>query len=108
MLKFHCHTCEESFNISFENLYNKESICCQNCGHYVPTDVVKSLRDFSTAYMDAVDSLYNAGEYKKCWSLSIAGSDTLVPKKKEKLSNFLDNLDNNKNVSYWKHRSKKD
>lgn len=102
MLKFHCHSCGEKFHISFENLYNKIGIQCQNCNHQLPPEAVKSLRDFSEAYMDTIDTLYKTGKYQKCWSISIVGTDKAIPEEVHQYS-FL-----NRSVetTHWEHRRK--
>ncbi|WP_242266310.1 MULTISPECIES: hypothetical protein [unclassified Bacillus cereus group] len=102
MLKFHCHSCGEDFQIAFENLYNKVAIQCQNCNHPLPPDAVKSLRDFSEAYMDTIDTLYKTGEYQECWSISIVGSDKAIPEEVHRY-NFTSAVDKE---SHWKHRRK--
>ncbi|MED2041436.1 hypothetical protein P4V58_30830 [Bacillus wiedmannii] len=102
MLKFHCHSCGEKFQIAFENLYNKIAVQCQNCSQPLPADAVKSLRDFSEAYMDTIDTLYKTGEPEECWSISIVGTEQAIPEKVHKFS-FISTVDKE---SHWKHRRK--
>ncbi|EEL27617.1 hypothetical protein ORM80_00720 [Bacillus cereus] len=103
MFKFHCHSCDETFHIAFENLYNKIAIQCQNCGQALPSEAVKSLRDLSEAYMDTIDTLHSTGKYQECWSLSIVGTEAVIPEKVSKYGNFLTSENDQ---SYWKHRRK--
>lgn len=102
MLKFHCHSCGEKFQIAFENLYNKIAIQCQNCSQPLPADAIKSLRDFSEAYMDAIDTLHKTGKYQKCWGISVVGTEKAIPEEVHQYS-FLNRSDEE---THWKHRRK--
>lgn len=103
MFTFHCNTCEEKFNIYFENLYDKDTISCQNCGNQIPDEAIKSLKTFSNAYMDTIDTLYNSGTAKSSWSLSVNENNKIIPSKPGEYEDMF-NPKRNKE-SYWQHRN---
>lgn len=104
MLKFHCDRCKESFNIAIENLYNKESIVCNNCGFSLPDEAVSALKEMSIKYMDAIDVLKKTGEHEQCWSISMVGEERLVPPPTQEFEKFNFDYRETKKQSYWKHR----
>lgn len=104
MFVFHCHRCEESFRVKLHNLYNKESLSCNNCGIKFPDDALNSLRVLSESYMDSIDVLKRTGEHKNCWSISIAEDKELIPSSVGQYEHLWDN-DENKVKSYWSHRN---
>lgn len=106
MLNFHCHSCNETFRIAFENLHDKEKIQCQNCGHTIPSEAVEALKRFSEAYMDAVDALKRTGEYQRCWSISVVERSEPVPEPVKQYDHIVWGASERKQESYWPHRRK--
>ncbi|AMA72744.1 hypothetical protein ACH33_07685 [Aneurinibacillus sp. XH2] len=106
MMKFHCHRCEETFRIEFQNLYNKVFIQCPNCALEFPPDAVKALRQFSEAYMDTVDILKKTGSFKECWSISLEGNSTPLPGPINEFEHVSFGYEKEKEQSYWQHRRK--
>ncbi|MEX0974631.1 MAG: hypothetical protein WD024_04665 [Bacillota bacterium] len=76
---FHCTHCNESFKVLPENLANRESLVCPNCGAIFPEEVLKHLRDLGTAYREAIDVLYQGNKEGSGWFISVAALDTPRP-----------------------------
>ncbi|WP_139331832.1 hypothetical protein [Paenibacillus amylolyticus] len=106
MFKFHCHQCGESFRVHFENLHNKQSLQCANCGFDFPQKAIESLVRLGDAYLDAIDTLYQEASNRKCWSISIESNDTLVPPPVGKYDHLDVSQTKRSKTSFWEHRNR--
>ncbi len=104
MFIFHCHRCQETFRIYFENLENKESLCCPNCGLEFPGDALKLLNLLGSSYKKAVDELKKSNTHECGWSLTIEEYNIYRPQFFEKglLSSETD-YEENHQKSYWEY-----
>lgn len=102
MLVFKCWSCEQSFQISLENLHNKISVQCHNCDNPLPKSVLDPLRNLGNAYMDVIDSLHFDNTHENSWGVSIKGTDDFIPEQKGQYG--FDSPSNDD--SYWSVRRK--
>lgn len=101
MFIFHCHRCKETFRVYLENLFDKESLCCPNCGLPFPADALKELNQLSKCYREAIDILKKTNDYQNGWSISIAEHGYPRPREVSKYDNSLFNWADLRQQSYW-------
>jgi transcription elongation factor Elf1 len=102
MFEFTCYKCNEKFHVQFENLYNKISIVCPNCGNPLPQKTVEHLRKLSDAYMDVIDSLYHTNDFGSAWGIRVLETKESMPRNPDQYFDRKPSEDE----SIWKSRQK--